>query len=234
MASGAQCGCGVFLKPHGAVMGREGEGGDPPPEKGKGPQVSPRGHPLQADPLQWAWEKVTEQRQVWEGGLSAPWASMALKGRTPKQGEPRWREWDAAARPSLEREEDQEEEGNLPPPCGRAGLLHLPTHQLPDQGGSASRGWRAPGCRPQLRPENGWGSGALLGHLLLSWRWSRSREHVCVHTYAHTDMFIQEILIKHVAPELAPGVGNTTEKAKQNKTTKPALRTLTFLAKGWQ
>lgn len=47
-------------------------------------------------------------------------------------------------------------------------------------------------------------------------------------------MFIQGILIQHVAPELVPGVGNTTEKAKQNKTTKPALRALIFLAQGWQ
>lgn len=39
---------------------------------------------------------------------------------------------DAAARPRLEKEE--EEEGDLPPLRGHTGLLHLPAHQLSSTG----------------------------------------------------------------------------------------------------
>lgn len=148
-----------------------------------------------------------------------------------------WRARDAAGRPRLERKENQEEEGNLPPPCGHAGLVHLPTWGLPDQGTQplADRGHLGAGlsCSQRIVGAQGhfWGVSCFLGGLTPLWA------HLCIHTCAHTDMFIREKLIKHIAPTLAPVMGNTAVKKKTNRQknkkqrAKPTLRALTFLAK---
>lgn len=104
-------------------------------------------------------------------------------------------------------------------PCWAAAPAHPPASR---SGASASCGWRAPGCRPQLRPENGWGSGAHSGHLLLSWGWSRSPLSTCASTHMHTQTCsFREYLFSTLPQSLFQVLG--IQQRKQNKTKQQSL-----------
>ena len=87
---------------------------------------------------------------------------MSFKGRTPSSG--------THSGESMRQHETQPGEGGGP----GGGRVSSPTMWPPTPPASrprdpASRRWVAgAGCRPQRHPENDWGPGVSLGHLLLS------------------------------------------------------------------